>query len=208
MSATPTRGCLLFLAAALAASTGSGQREQKFPKEWEEALKRAGSRPYYTAFPDIKPSRDYHEVKQPDGKTKPEFTETLVPLPPLPSIAADAPPLRRVQFEQLQAGLAYFKSINEAMRTGAWRPQFFQDHLTMIGDVTRVAADLEEAPAKRVPWYEARVRMAKDFEQFITIGMATGEDPPQRLHQARFQRLQAEAELLRLKAEVEKAGKK
>jgi hypothetical protein len=179
--------------------------EQRFEPE----LRKLGFRPSFTAFPDLQPPTvERKEVKNPGGPPKVVIEEKgVVPLPPLPVVAADAPVLRKVQFEQLHAGLDYIKQIAEVMRIGSWTAQYFLDYLSMIAEVCRVAAELEETPAKRVPWYEARVRKFKEAERFTAIRVANGRDPAQRLNQVRFARLGAEAELLVLKAEVEKAPK-
>ena len=181
---TSIRASLLLLVAALTISTSSGQpRDAK-----KEEPKIKGERPDYTAFPDLKPAG--------------------IELPPLPAVAADAPPLRKVQYEQAQAGLAYLAHTKEVIRVGNWDKSFFREYLLMSEETFRVAAELEDKPAKRVPWYEARVRGLKEFEQFTELRVRSGTEPPQGLPAARFARLQAEADLLKLKAEVEKAGGK
>jgi hypothetical protein len=158
-----------------------------------------------TAFPDLKPA--YPERKQvtdPDGTTRTVIEEKGgVPLPPMPTVAADAPALRKVRFEELRACLRYIARVRETIRIGSWTSQFFSDYMNVIAETYRVAADLEEVPARRVPWYEARVRNFKELERFTTIRVLNGSDPPQRLDAARFERLRAEADLLVLIAEVE-----
>jgi hypothetical protein len=169
--------------AALGASVGNGAQSGE-PK----AQKDQGS---YTAFPDIKPGT---------GDKKDD-----VALPPLPAVAADAPPLRKVQFEQLKEGLDFLRKSEEIMRLGAGDVAMLRDYAYVASDVYRLAADLEDKPARRVPWYEARVRKLKEFETSVERGWRRGVMPSQALNVARFQRLQAEADLLRLKEEVEKA---
>jgi hypothetical protein len=182
------RSFLLLFGAALAASVGSGGQPGS-PANEPKAREAAS----YTAFPDIKPTA---------GK------KDAVPLPPLPAVGADAPPLRRVMAEQLREGLAYLRQSEEIIRLGAGDLALLRDYTYMTADVFRVAADLEENPTKRVPWYEARVRKLKEFEVSVEKGLQRGVLPSQALNVVRFQRLQAEADLLRLKAEVEKpAGK-
>ena len=51
---------------------------------------------------------------------------------------------------------------------------------------------------------EVRVRTFKDIEVFINNRVQIGMDPQERLHAVRVQRLNAEAELLALKAEAER----
>jgi hypothetical protein len=68
---------------------------------------------------------------------------------------------------------------------------------------------MEATPAARVAWYEERVVLAKAFEEFMRIQvLRDGNQPPHALHLARFRRLQAETELLKLKEEVGKGEKK
>jgi hypothetical protein len=58
-----------------------------------------------------------------------------------------------------------------------------------------------------VAWFEARVRVLKDGEESVTAYVLRGALPVTVLHGARFERLRAEADLLKLKAEVEKPKK-
>jgi hypothetical protein len=202
------RACVLFVVGALAASSGTGQLpDGKGPPPGRKGhgLPPGAVRPYYTAFPDVKPPRELKEVKQPDGTTKLTVEENRVaPLPPLAPLGPDAPPLRRVQFEQVQEGLLYLKQVKEVLSFGAWDEKFYKQYFTVQVEICRVAAELEEKAAKRVPWYEARVRALKEYEHFIDSRVRQGASPPQTLALTRFERLQAEADLLKLKADVEK----
>ena len=207
MTTPGTRACLLLLVGGLAVSTGSGQ-----PPEAPKNLKivpTKWSRPDYTAFPDLKPpTSERKEVKKADGTTVIVVEEKgVVPLPEIPALAADAPPLRKVRFEQLHAGLSCLARMKAAFDIGHYTPSDFQDYITTAVDTYRVAAELEDKPAKRIPWYEARIRKLKEFEQFTSLRVNNGTAGPRALDLARFQRLEAEAELLKLKEEVEKPGK-
>jgi hypothetical protein len=171
---------LLLLVATLAISVGHGQ-----PPDGKKAgPKAAGANLPYTAFPDLKPSAE---------------------LPLFPVVAADAPPLRKVQAEQVREGMAFLANVKETARLGV------SDIDTLVGaqifaaDVYRIAAELEDTPAKRVAWYEARVRTMKEAEQTIEQGVRSGVSTRQNLHALRFARLQTEADLLLLKSEIEKA---
>ncbi len=128
--------------------------------------------------------------------------------PALPTAAADAPPLRKAQVELVREGVDYIARCKELMRTGAWAVSDFRKYADVLTETCRVAAELEEKPAKRVPWYELRVQRMKDVENLISQGVKVGNVAPQELNLIRFQRLQAEIDLLKLKAEVEKAGGK
>ena len=188
-----TRTLLLLTVAALTVSVGNGQP----PDVKKEPPKARTVRPTYTAFPDIK-SRDWTEIQ--NGKA--------LTLPPAPTIAADAPLLLKVQYEQFQEGLAFQDRAEEIIRLGVYDSRLFREYLNITTETYRLAGELEEKPAKRVPWYEARVLRLKEFETFIEMRVRNGFDPPQNLHAIRFARLQAELDLLRLKTEVDKPANK
>ena len=86
-----------------------------------------------------------------------------------PFVAADAPLLRKLQLEQLYVGLDYLFRVDEIIRIGSYNRQFLRKNIEMASDVYRVAAELEDTPAKRLPWYEARVRKEKEFERFMEM---------------------------------------
>lgn len=206
MVALLTRSCLLFLTGTLAVSVGYGQ-----PREGKDGPpKTPHDRPYYTAFPDLKPpTYERKVVKNPNG-TKTETIEEKggVPLPPLPALAADASPLRKVQYEQVQAGLSYLFRVKEQMLHQVSGPPLNYERLIqMTTKVYRAAVELEETPAKRVPWGEARVRALKEIEERLERRALNGIESPTAVDVARFERLQAEADLLMLKAEANKAKK-
>jgi hypothetical protein len=198
--------CPFVFVAALAVSVGSGQPsgdKKTEPKPRDQP----GS---YTAFPDLKPpSTERAEAKNPDGTTRVVVIErNAITLPPWPRVAADAPPLRKLLFEQMREGRDYIDKINEAIRQGAYDMRLLREFATMTVEVYGLAAELEDQPAKRVPWFEARVRKLKELEQFVDLGVRAGAEASRSSNLARFQRLQAEVDLIKLKAEVEKAGKK
>lgn len=161
--------------------------------------------PTYTAFPDLKPRTVEHiEVKNENGKTQRiSRDKDVVPLPALPAVGADAPLMRKVLFEQLQVGLGYLDMQRASILRGTWTPDRFVGYVRMATEVYRIAFELEDSREKRVPWYEARVRTLKDIERFVGTHVPSGSDPPQNLNTVRVARLQAEAELLILKTELE-----
>ena len=200
MITSSVRTSLLLLGAALVASVGHGQPAPNRPTA-------DSIRPYYTAFPDIKPSYRHAVVKGADGVTRARLLKAdEVALPKLPVVAADAPPLRRVQYEQIQEGLDYLARVKEIARLGAHDPKDLRA-IAVAAEVYFIAAELEDTPAKRVAWFEARVRVFKDGEEAVHAYVLQGVLPTTALHGARFERLRAEADLLRLKEEVEKAKK-
>jgi hypothetical protein len=205
---TPTvRACLLLGVAATAAGAGG---QPTGGAKAEPPVTIAGVRPYFTALPDLKPpTYETVEVKNPDGTTRMVTVEKgEILLPALPALAADAPPLRKVQFEQVREGLAYIQRSRELIRLGVWVPADFRQYAEVTTETYRLAAGLEEKSANRVPWYEVRVRQLKEAEDLIDRSVRIGSAAPATLHYARFQRLGAEADLLKLKAEVEKANGK
>lgn len=186
------RACLLLLVATVAASAGNGQPPGRQEPRKIPSDKLPAGPPFDTAFPDLKP-------RIPDEKGQ----VSDFPLPPFPVLATDAPPLRKVQFEQLREGLSYLYRVESILSRGNFNSQFFHDYIKMATETYRIAAELEDTPAKRIPWYEARVRQMKEAERFTKLRGDLGATPPQDFNLARFARLQAEADLLKLKAEVE-----
>jgi hypothetical protein len=200
VTASSVRTSLLVLGAALAVSVGHGQPDPELPVL-------AGVRPYFTAFPDLKPTQRPAAVKAPNGATRIILSKgDEVALPRLPAIAADATPLRKVQHEQIQEGLAYLARVKEVARLGADDPRDLRA-VAVASEVCLLAAEMEETPAKRVPWFEARVRVLKDGEEAVHTYALQGVLSISALNLVRFERLRAEADLLKLKAEVEKAKK-
>ena len=201
MTTSFVRTALLFLGAIFAASVGHGQ-----PAPTREPVE--GVRPSYTAFPDIKPTRQHAVVRGADGTERVVIEKAAeVPFPRLPVVAADSSPLRRVQFEQIQVGLDYLGRMKEIARLGAEDPNDIRTIAAVASEVCLIASELEETPAKRVAWFEARVRVLKEGEESVTAYVLKGTLPVTTLHGARFERLRAEADLLRLKEEIEKSEK-
>jgi hypothetical protein len=196
VSASLTRAGLFVLVAAAAASAG-GQ-----PPAATTDDKPKDPRPAYTAFPDLKPPTvERVEAKEFDGRRTLELVEKdAVPLPPWPAAAADAPQLRRLQVEQLQEGRAYIDRMIRVTRVGRYTPEDVRELAAVTAETYRLAAELEEKPAARVPWYEARVRKLKEYEQTVEQRVATGTSGPQEVNLARMRRLQAEIDLTKVKA--------
>jgi hypothetical protein len=119
-------------------------------------------------------------------------------------VAADAPPLRKLQLELVQEGLAYIKRCKDLIRADAWVASDFRKYADVLTETCRVAAELEDKPANRLPWYEFRARQMKEVEALIDRVVQSGSIAPQELTLIRFQRLQAEVDLLKLKTEMEK----
>ena len=159
-----------------------------------------------TAFPDLKPP-EYKEINDPVvGRRTVVVEATVVPLPPFPVVKADAPLLHKVQYEQMREGFEYIYRVR-ALDAIQGRGSDYQYNVAVTAEIYRLAAELEETPAKRVPWYEARVRAFKEIERSFRNRVNIGTQPPQGLNLIRMERLKVEADLLKLKEEVEKAKK-
>jgi hypothetical protein len=146
-------------------------------------------------------------AEPPEKRTSPQDKGTDG-MPPPPAIAADASPLRKAQLELVREGLAYIKRCKDLIRADAWVPSDFRKFADVLTETCRVAAELEEKSANRVPWFESRVRQMKEVEDLIDRSVRSGNLAPQELTLVRFQRLQAEVDLLKIKAEMEKAKEK
>lgn len=218
MRSALVRTLLLLSVAAFAVSVGSGQPPTvpipvepitdpfdpaEVPKQPKVSVKIPPT-PYdykgYTAFPDLKPPTREHK-REPNGMVTVE-EKGVVPLPPLPVLADDAPPLRKVQYARVQAGLSYLYRVKQLEQI-IGRNSDSERNITIAAEVYSAAAELEDTPAKRVPWYQARVRSLKDAEEYIKQRVQVGTAGPQQLDYATFARLDAEADLLKLKTEAE-----
>ncbi len=126
----------------------------------------------------------------------------------LPDLPKDATLLQKVQYEQVRQGREFVQRSQETIEIGRWDANFFEVTVMAASDLGRVAGELHPTPAGRIRCHESRILMLKDFEEFISRRVAQGNQPPQDANRVRFLRLGAEADLLKLKAEIEKAGKK
>ena len=176
-----TRATPLLFVAAMAVSAGGQPPDPK-----GDTAK--GPAPAYTAFPDLKAPGS--------GKA--------VELPPVPAEPAAATPLQKVHFAQLKEGLAYLAMVERAQQITGPSEYDFERNVKMALDVYRLAADLEGAPARKVAWHEVRVRHLKEVERYTRLRVESGALNPLRLHAAAFARLEAEADLLKLKGEGKK----
>jgi hypothetical protein len=208
---TRIRPFVLAAVAGLAAWAAHGPAVQ--PAAYEPLVPRPaalGPGPY-TAFPDVTPAtfdwppprgRDGRPVKDPLRSSiffrlQPVLTR---PVPP------DAPPLTKVRLAQLYEGTEYLLRFQEKLWHGSFRTGEYASYLNMVADVFRLAAELDGTPAGRVALYEDRVRVMKEVERYTGDRVNAGTDPPHALAETRFHRLQAEADLLRLKDELAAAA--
>ena len=117
-------------------------------------------------------------------------------------------PLRKLQKERARERAIAISHIKETLEVGGWQPSFFHEFIKLRVTLAENLAELMDKPADKVKCYEMRLDATKEFERFINIRVTTGNDPPQNLNLARAARIDAEIDLLKLKAELEKAGKR
>jgi hypothetical protein len=173
---------LAFVAAAtLAAATAHGTARQPVPMAPPPRPKP------FTAFPDLKPA-------DPDQSFRRVKDILARPVP------ADAPPHRKVRLAQLYEGTMFLWRFGERLRlAGHLGPHDYALYMDTVSAVFRVAVELEGAPAGKVALAEDRVRLLKEAEEVVRWRVTAGYDPPEQLPDARFRRLDAEADLLKLK---------
>jgi hypothetical protein len=164
----------------------------------------------FTAFPNLGPDIEYKTVQDESGKVKTILVKKKpAQFPELPNLTADAPPLlRRALLEQVREGVAYCTNTKNRINRGTYAGGQFFEYVLIMHEVCRAAAELEEKPEARMAWHETGIREFKNFERYIRIRVEVGSDPSQRLDLARFHRFQAEIDLLKLKAKLEKENKK
>jgi hypothetical protein len=145
-------------------------------------------------------------IAQPVPKA-PEFK-----LEPLIAKAIEADPndslLRKLQKERCRERAHAIAQITGVIQIGAWNPTYYTDYIRLQMTFWENLAELADTPANKVKYYERRIDAAKEIEQFFTVRVNAGNEPPHTLSLARATRIDAEIDLLKLKAEVEKGGKK
>lgn len=117
----------------------------------------------------------------------------------LPKLAQDATPLQKVQHEQVREGFTALKKLRQTQELCRWDSAYDSEYLVLATELHRVAAELYATPAEKIRCYEARIILLKDFERHTEIRIDLGQLPPHKQHTVCFARLQAEADLLKLK---------
>ena len=117
-------------------------------------------------------------------------------------------PLRKLQKERVRERAVAVSQIKEVMEIGRWDPSYYASFIKLQDTLWENLAEVVEKPADRVKCYEMRLGAAKEIERFVTTRVAAGNDPPQMLPIARANLIDAEIDLLKVKAEFEKVGKK
>lgn len=202
----PFRARTSLLAVLVAASTAPAQPIVSKPVPSEPSKLGPGG----TAFPELKPIRspwDKPGVQKVSEEEMAKYNRAVDELlfKNFPAALPDtATPLQRVRYEQVRNGFRALSLIRQKIQIGNWTPQESSLYSRFVSDVYRTAAELETTPAGRVRCYEVRVIVLKDFERFSATRFEVGTDPQQNWEEAQFYRLQAEADLLTLKAEIQK----
>jgi hypothetical protein len=149
--------------------------------------------PAYTAFPKLKlpePIFDYYEKMN-----------ELVIKDILRDLPKDHTLLDRVRYEHVRAGLASVNKMQTMIETGKWNVDAcFMKHLKIASQVYPAAAKLEPTAEGKIHCYEACVLVLKEIEAITEARV--GGPPSSYLDAVHFYRLQAEANLLRLKDEL------
>jgi hypothetical protein len=119
-------------------------------------------------------------------------------------IPAAGTPLEKVRTAQLNEGVAFIVKFKMLIDAGAYRPEEYGSFIDAIGSTCRVEAELSAGPKAKLAAAEHRVRLMSLLEEFARRRVESGTDPSRQLNRARFERLQAEAELLVLKEQLAK----
>jgi hypothetical protein len=206
----------LFVVAAAAvwtAAYGTAQPPPKFKVGPPPPQPRPFPRPVgsdsepYTAFPELTfPLKWWKMPNDPPGRAImiPDDDAVFARLKALLArpVPPDAPPLRKVRLAQVYEGAVYVYMFGERMRIGFYTSTDYGRYVAIVADVFRAAAEVEDDPAGKVAFYEDRVRLLKVAEWYTVVRTNVGTDPPYALNETRFYRLQAEVELLKLKADL------
>ena len=161
----------------------------------------------FTAFPELK------VPLQEAVRGRPDYDKLIARLDAGRAAIArrtpeDAPPLQKIRLAQLTQGIAYLKKVIEVISIGRFNDEEFKGMMEMCVKVHHMGANLSEDAAVKVKWLEDGVVMLKFIEYYAYSRVDAGNAPPQTLSLARFYRLQAEEDLIRLKEQTENAKKK
>lgn len=152
-----------------------------------------------TAFPKLKPPE--HQFNA--GKFNAELYEKefsgLILNNILPELPKDATLLQQVQYEQVREGLAYLRQVKDYVILDRWDVANYAEYMAIATKIHGVAAELHTTPTGQIRCYEARIILLKDIERSVQIRVDLGNQAPQDRNSSRFYRLQAEADLLKLK---------
>jgi len=169
----------------------TGSRSSRSNEPWPQNEKES---PPFTAFLQLKPPEINDKL--------PDLLFANFPL----AVPTNASVLRRVQLLRANEGAAYLRTLFDLMTSEfSWRPRG-QEFAAILWNHYRTLAETEQTPAARIPWYADRVIVLKAYEEIVRSDVKAGDHPPEDLHLSRCRRLEAEAELLKLKEEIEMTG--
>lgn len=114
-------------------------------------------------------------------------------------------PLRKLQKERCREKAHYFDKVTMLIELGRWNPQDFEEYLKTAATLADNLMELVDKPTDKLKCLELRLAFAKSFEKFAETRATVGTDPPQNIYIARSARLEAEIQILKLKAEIEKS---
>jgi hypothetical protein len=121
----------------------------------------------------------------------------------LPVLPTNAP---RLNVLQQEAALEAIVGLDDTTFLGAYSGPPPDTEFETAAEAYRLAAELEPRLADRLPWYEARVRALKGSFVWSERRVLYGGFPAYRFHAARFEHLQTEVDLLRLRARLTNTG--
>jgi hypothetical protein len=160
----------------------------------------------HTAFPDLKLPKPPDGAKKDDVRRYGEELSALLLKEVLPDLPKNATLLQKVQYEQVREGIAYLRTQKDKFAFNLVDASKLQELLTVASGTYQTASELQPTSAGRVRCYEQRVLLLKECERFTKARVGGVGEPPQTLNLVRYQRLQAEADLLKLKESL-KGGK-
>lgn len=213
MNPSPARTSLSLVFVSLTIAVGSVQPPNPSP------VRRIPSEPSKlgpagTAFPELKPiplPKPFIRLdeKWDPGKNDSEIHRAidalLARLYPSGIVILDTP-LRRLRYEQVREGLAALWWFECKIAIDNWHSPDSGPYVRFVTDLYRAAGELEPTLVGRIPGFEMRVVHLKSFEAFFAARFEAGNEPQHNVELARFYRLQAEADLLRLQAVAEREG--
>jgi hypothetical protein len=112
-------------------------------------------------------------------------------------------PLRKLQKERCRERATYLAKINTLMAMGRWNPQDFLDYLKFSAALSENLLELMEKPYDKLKCLELRVELLKTGERFMETRVQVGSDPSQSLNLAKANRIDAEIDVLKLKAQID-----
>ncbi|HEV3383647.1 MAG TPA: hypothetical protein VG097_02465 [Gemmata sp.] len=113
-------------------------------------------------------------------------------------------PIRKLQRERCRERAIYLAKVNTLIAIGKSNPQDFLDYLKLSATLTENLQELVDKPAAKLKCLEMRVELLKTGEKFIETRVLVGSDPSQNLNAAKAARLDAEIDLLKFKAEIDR----